>query len=212
MDMVAGAPSVAEIQGYANNAANNNGLDPAVFLGLIQTESSFNPFATSKVGAQGLGQLMPGTAKQYGVTDPYNWQQNINASAEYLSHLIGQFGSVSKGLAAYNIGPGNEANGKFQGSATDYVNTVMSHAGNFGGVGGVNDSSGSTLLGKFRAKVEAPILQAAGVPSGAVPFLLGGISAKRLAIVILALILLAAAIFNLTGARKVIAVARTALA
>ena len=52
-------------------------------------------------------QLMPGTARELGVTDSFDPQQNINAGARYLAQMINQFGSVKLGAAAYNAGPGN---------------------------------------------------------------------------------------------------------
>jgi hypothetical protein len=76
-----------------------------VFEALIQQESAFNPLAVSPKGAQGLGQLMPGTAKDLGVGDPFNPESNLIGSVKYLTSLMAEFGSVKLALAAYNAGP-----------------------------------------------------------------------------------------------------------
>ena len=88
-------------------AAQRNGLDPAVLHGLIQQESAFNPGAQSSAGASGLTQLMPGTASSLGVTNPLDPAQSIEGGARYLSQMMAQFGgNTSEALAAYNAGPG----------------------------------------------------------------------------------------------------------
>jgi len=88
-------------------AAQRNGLDPAVLHGLIQQESAFNPNAQSAAGASGLTQLMPGTASSLGVANPLDPAQSIEGGARYLSQMMAQFGgNTSEALAAYNAGPG----------------------------------------------------------------------------------------------------------
>lgn len=72
---------------------------------LIERESAFDPDAISSKGAMGLGQLMPGTAHDLGVTDPLDPEQNLRAAARYFSEQIRRFGSIPLALAAYNAGP-----------------------------------------------------------------------------------------------------------
>lgn len=88
----------------ARDAARKYGIDPEMFLRLIQQESSFRPDVVSPKGAVGLGQLMPATAKELGV-DPTDPMQNLEGSAKYLSQQLKRFGSPELALAAYNAGP-----------------------------------------------------------------------------------------------------------
>ena len=75
-----------------------------MFRANIEIESAYNVGARSQVGAIGLGQLMPETARDLNV-DPHNWQQNLDGSARYLLMMLVQFGDARLALAAYNAGP-----------------------------------------------------------------------------------------------------------
>jgi soluble lytic murein transglycosylase-like protein len=88
-------------------SAVRNGVDPALLKGLIRAESNFDPNAGSTAGAQGLTQLMPGTAAGLGVTDVHDPAQAIEGGAKYLRSQLDAFGGdETKALAAYNAGPG----------------------------------------------------------------------------------------------------------
>jgi hypothetical protein len=80
-------------------------VSAALLAAQLMAESNFNPFATSPVGAEGIAQFMPGTAASYGLADPFNPVEAIDAQAHLMSDLIHQFGSPELALAAYNAGP-----------------------------------------------------------------------------------------------------------
>ena len=91
-----------------NAAAQKYGVDPNLIKSVMKTESNFNPNAVSPVGAAGLMQFMPGTAKDMGITDRFDPQQSIDGGAKYLAQLSKRFGGdTDKTLAAYNWGMGN---------------------------------------------------------------------------------------------------------
>lgn len=82
-------------------------VDPSLVAAVAQTESGFDPSATSRTGAAGIMQLMPETARSLGVTDPYDPAANIQGGARYLRVLLDRFGGdVRLAVAAYNAGPG----------------------------------------------------------------------------------------------------------
>lgn len=84
------------------------GVDPALVRAVMHAESAFNPNAISNAGAQGLMQLMPATATDVGVANPFDVSQNIRGGARYLSLLLHQFnGDERLAAAAYNAGPQN---------------------------------------------------------------------------------------------------------
>ena len=87
-----------------------HGVSPHLVRAVVLTESAFNPFAVSRVGAQGLMQLMPATATHMGVTDSLDPRQNVFGGTKYLSQLLTRFdGNVALALAGYNAGPAKVA-------------------------------------------------------------------------------------------------------
>jgi soluble lytic murein transglycosylase-like protein len=88
-------------------AADRNALDRALLAAVAKVESNFNPYAVSPRGACGILQLMPGTAKRFGVTNVFDAAQNIDGGARYLRWLLDHFdGRVDLALAGYNAGEG----------------------------------------------------------------------------------------------------------
>ncbi|HVL39761.1 MAG TPA: lytic transglycosylase domain-containing protein, partial [Fimbriimonadaceae bacterium] len=73
---------------------------------LVAEESAYDPNARSRAGAMGLSQLMPGTARELGVADPFDPAQNLRGGAKYLAQMLQRFGDLRLALAAYNAGPG----------------------------------------------------------------------------------------------------------
>jgi soluble lytic murein transglycosylase-like protein len=98
--------AVPDWQIHIEPVAAGLGIDPNLIRAVIWAESRCNPRARSPKGAQGLMQLMPATAREYGVTDAFDPLQNIRAGARYLRDLMGLFsGNLELALAAYNAGP-----------------------------------------------------------------------------------------------------------
>lgn len=101
------SPDRHGLAAVVRQAAASAGVDPALFEALVEAESGFDPAAVSPAGAQGLSQLMPGTAKALGVADPFDPAQNADGGARYLAQMLREFGGDERlALAAYNAGPG----------------------------------------------------------------------------------------------------------
>ena len=115
---------------YIRASADRHGIDPALMKAMMHTESAFNPNARSPVGAQGLMQLMPATARRFKVSNPWNPADNIEGSAKYIAWLMKRFNNnVEFAVAGYNAGEGNVD--KYNGippfkETRNYVKSVMS--------------------------------------------------------------------------------------
>jgi soluble lytic murein transglycosylase-like protein len=103
----AAKPASAELDSMVLQTAQKHHVDPNLVRAVISTESNWNASAVSRKGAQGLMQLVPGTAHTLGVGNPFDPAQNVDAGTRYLGMMLERYnGDVSKALAAYNAGPG----------------------------------------------------------------------------------------------------------
>jgi len=90
---------------YLNTVANSYGIDPNIAYRQIQAESNFNSNAQSPAGAKGIAQFIDGTARRFGLTDPFDPVASLNAWGAYMSTLLEQFGyRYDLALAGYNSG------------------------------------------------------------------------------------------------------------
>ena len=111
-------------------SARNHRVEPALVKAVIAAESNFEPRAVSRVGAQGLMQLMPATARQLGVRDPFHPGENVDGGTRYLRDMLDRYGDLKRALAAYNAGP--QAVDRYRGvppypETLDYVTRVLNY-------------------------------------------------------------------------------------
>ena len=131
--------------------ADNHGVDSALVKAVIKAESNYDNRAISRAGAQGLMQLMPGTARLRNVDNPFNPEQNIEGGVRHLKHLLSTFGDTKLALAAYNAG--ENAVRKYNGvppypETRNYVSTVLSHYGRYSGM---VPTAGAAVAGQVAA-------------------------------------------------------------
>lgn len=150
----------AELQNLVREKARQYGIDPNIALAQIRQESGFNPNAKSPVGAQGLAQFMPGTARRFGLANPFDPVQAMDAWGKYMTFLLKFFGGrIDLALAGYNWGenravlknaaatgapfPANQVPAETR----NYVQTILKNAGSGAAAGGANSGGGpfSTL-------------------------------------------------------------------
>ena len=114
-------------------AGEKEGVDPRFIHAVIKQESRYNPKAVSHVGAEGLMQMMPGTAKRFGLKDPFDAAANVAAGTKYLKFLLKRFnGDVSLALAGYNAGEGSVDKYKGVPPYGETQNYVKKIVGNYG--------------------------------------------------------------------------------
>lgn len=112
------------------SAAKERGVETRLLRAVIEQESAFYPCAVSPKGAQGLMQLMPSTAEELAVSDPFDPKQNIQAGAKYLKQLLDKNGGdVAKALAAYNAGPNAEDPANKIPETRAYVDAILTKLG-----------------------------------------------------------------------------------
>lgn len=124
-----------QIMASIDKAARKYQLPRRLLQAVVRAESDFRVRAVSPAGAQGLMQLMPATAGELGVQDPFDIDQNIDGGARYLRSMLDQFGGdLELALSAYNAGPGNVIKYKGQvpfAETRAYVDRVMRFAGRY---------------------------------------------------------------------------------
>ena len=127
---IGSAPQHWAYDGLIGVTAREQRVQPALVKAVIAAESSFDPGAVSRKGAQGLMQLMPQTAKDLGIADPLEPTDNVRGGTRYLRNMLDRYGDLSRAIAAYNAGP--SAVDRYGGippyrETQDYVNRVLTY-------------------------------------------------------------------------------------
>lgn len=122
----------SEVSTLIKDASAKNKLDPSLLRAVMVQESGLRPCAVSTAGAMGLMQIMPDTADDLGLADPYDPAANVDAGARYLKQMLERYhGNTALALAAYNAGPGrtDQANGSVPNIAetVGYVSSILSN-------------------------------------------------------------------------------------
>jgi len=163
--LIARRDYVSPFEEHIHHFAAREGVDPKLVKSVMLVESNFNPRAVSRKGACGLMQLMPGTARRFGVSNAFDPRENIRGGVEYLALLLSMFrGDVSLALAGYNAG--EHAVEKYGGvppyqETEEYIRRAMVvYKGTF---------SGPVLSGGFKGVEGAPMLASAPQAAPRIP-------------------------------------------
>ena len=113
------------IESAVRHASIRYGVESSLIRAVIATESAYDVGAVSHKGAQGLMQLMPGTARQLGVVCPFEPRENIMGGTRYLREMYDRFGSWPLALAGYNAGPRAVERRRFPAETRRYVQLVI---------------------------------------------------------------------------------------
>ena len=104
---IIGAPGKTAYRPMIEAAARQAGIDPDILDSIVEVESDYNPMCRSRAGAMGLTQLMPSNCAEYGVRNPFDPKQNLEAGAKHFADMVRRHpGSIELALASYNAGPG----------------------------------------------------------------------------------------------------------
>jgi len=125
---------IRDYEGIISQASERFSVDPHLIKAVIKAESDFNHKAISEKGAQGLMQLMPGTADHMRVVDPFNPEENIFGGTRYLSLMLSRFKDTKLAVAAYNAGPERVENSRGIPNIAEtksFVEKVMQYYGRY---------------------------------------------------------------------------------
>jgi soluble lytic murein transglycosylase-like protein len=138
-----------EISQLVEQTASRHKVDPQLVHAIIKVESAYDPLAVSNKGAMGLMQLIPKTAHELGVVDPFDPQENIEGGVTYLRHLLNVFGGdLNLSLAAYNAGEGavrRYGGVPFFAETRDYVRRVTNIYQSLPSLAGAGDAESKPL-------------------------------------------------------------------